>query len=105
MSSRIASNTTLNCASYLFSISKFTRIARSLLRTLDNIATPCSVNARGWYLRPPHLEMPNWHLKFSASKGVNTNMIWLFGCCGHANSNARGSFWMTGSWPVFEELS
>jgi len=69
MSSRIAWNTTLNFASYFLSrslsffascvfdssicrrrtnarmISMFTRTARGLLSTLDNIATPCSVKA------------------------------------------------------------
>jgi len=45
-------------------ISMFTAAARLLRRTLDNIATPCSVNAHGGVLRPPHeLEMPNWHFK------------------------------------------
>ena len=71
ISLRIASNTLPNCASYFLSsaesfrfssslevsillrrtnariISIFTRSARLLLRTLDNIATPCSVNAYG----------------------------------------------------------
>ena len=69
MSSRIASKTTLNCESYFFSISAslrarslweanisrsftnarmismFTCTARSLFKTLDNMATPCSVKA------------------------------------------------------------
>jgi len=33
-------------------ISMFTRIARVLRRTLDNIATPCSVKAKGAERRP-----------------------------------------------------
>jgi hypothetical protein len=69
MSPLIASNTTLNCASYFFSsatrffessallcktcrsrtkarmISTFTWIARGLFKTPDSMATPCSVNA------------------------------------------------------------
>src|SRR5260370_39509307 len=49
-------------------------LARRLLRTVDSIATPCSVNTLGMCLRPPHdLEVPNWNLKFSRSTGVSTN--------------------------------
>src|SRR5437667_6582643 len=82
INSRMASNTTLNWASYLFSrassffarsacddsscrkrtnarmISMFTRTARSLFSTLDSMATPCSVKAYGRYRRPPQLEVP-----------------------------------------------
>ena len=70
--SRIASKTTRNCASYFFSsaasflaspefdwsicrrrtnarmISMLTCTALGLRRTLDSIATPCSVKAWGW---------------------------------------------------------
>jgi len=38
--------------------------ARSLYKTLDSIATPCSVKAYGAYRRPPQeLEVPKWNLK------------------------------------------
>jgi hypothetical protein len=36
-------------------ISMFTAIALALFKTLDSIATPCSVNARVAFLRPPRL--------------------------------------------------
>lgn len=96
---RIASKTTLNCASYLFSracsflarsafvesilrsrtnarmISMLTSIARRLRRTIESIATPCSVKARGGYRRPPHeLEVANCDLKLSNSTVVSLNM-------------------------------
>lgn len=35
----------------------FTSIALSLLRTVDSIATPCSVNANGGIRVPPHVEL------------------------------------------------
>ena len=77
MSTRMASKTSLNWVSYLRSsassfrrswatdhamvrsrtkarmISMLTRMARRLRSTLDNIATPCSVNAYGGVLLPP----------------------------------------------------
>ena len=55
-------------------ISMLTWMARSLLSTLDSIATPCSVNARETYRRPPHLEVPKWNLKCFISSAVNSNM-------------------------------
>src|SRR5882724_12308393 len=46
-----------------------TSIARSLLRTLDNIATPCSVKTYGKVRLPPRpcFEIANCDLKLSAS--------------------------------------
>src|SRR5947207_15847764 len=56
-------------------ISTFTRTARRLRSTLDNIATPCSVNAYGNVRRPPHeLEVTICDLKFETSRFVNRNM-------------------------------
>ena len=51
-----------------------TSTARLLLRTLESIATPCSVKARGEYRRPPQLEVPKWNLKFSNSSTSNLNI-------------------------------
>ena len=48
-------------------ISIFTRIARGLFSTLESIATPCSVNAKGEYLRPPQLEVTICDLKSATS--------------------------------------
>lgn len=52
----------------------FTLIAVGLLSTLDNMATPCSVNAIGTYRVPPQFEVPNWLLKFSNSCGLSSNI-------------------------------
>ncbi len=38
--------------------------AIELLRIPESIATPCSVKAWGSFLVPPHLEIPNWNIKF-----------------------------------------
>ena len=46
----------------------------SLLRTLDNIATPCSVKAIGIYRRPPQLEVTICDLKFSNSFLLSSNI-------------------------------
>ena len=55
--------------------STFTRMARRLRNTLDNMATPCSVNAYGNVRRPPHeLEVTICDLKFESSRVVNRNM-------------------------------
>ncbi len=51
-----------------------TSIAILLFKTLDNIATTCSVKAKGIYLVPPQLEVPNWLLKFSNSLDVSSNI-------------------------------
>ena len=91
MSSRMASKTTLNCESYFFSISASLRArslweanssrsftnarmisiltctARLLFKTLDSMATPCSVKALGSLRVPPQLDVPNWNFKFIAS--------------------------------------
>src|SRR6266404_4376267 len=48
--------------------------ARSLRRTLDNIATPCSVKANGAALRPPQLEITNCDFKFRISAAVSWNI-------------------------------
>src|ERR1051326_8159451 len=47
-----------------------------LKASLESIATPCSVNARGGYRRPPcaKLEVAICDLKFSASSLVSRNM-------------------------------
>jgi hypothetical protein len=50
-------------------ISTFTRIARLLRSTLDNIATPCSVKAYGLVLRPPQLAVTICDLKSVNSSG------------------------------------
>src|SRR6266480_6349810 len=90
MSWRMASNTTLNCASYFFSnaadfpascvfdasiwrsrtkarmISMLTWIARRLLSTDESMAIPCSVNAYGAArLEPPQLEITICDFKFT----------------------------------------
>src|SRR3972149_5343025 len=50
----------------------FTWIARSLFRTLDSIAIPCSVKTKGRYRRPPHdFEVAICDLKFSAFPSLN----------------------------------
>jgi len=98
MSSRMASNTTRNWASYFFSssssrrarpacadsicrrrtkariISILTLTARRLLRTLDSMATPCSVKARGNLRVPPQLDVPVWNFKFANSLRLRLNM-------------------------------
>jgi len=95
---RMASNTPLNCASYFFSsssnlfansllvarssrsftnaliIAMFTKMARSLLRTEESMATPCSVNANGSLRRPPcPFEVAVCDFKPLASSGVSWN--------------------------------
>lgn len=52
-------------------ISTLTCTALGLCNTLDNIATLCSVKTYGAYLRPPQLEMPDWHFKSSNSSLVS----------------------------------
>jgi len=51
------------------------KIARSLLRTLANFKTPCSVKTMGKYLVPPlpFLEVTNCDLKAVYSSLVNSN--------------------------------
>ena len=48
--------------------------ARSLLRTEDNMATPCSVKANGNLRRPPHLDVTDCDFKLENSEAVNSNM-------------------------------
>ena len=100
ISSRMASDTTLNWVSYFFSssssrrarflfvaissrrrtrarmISMFTWTTRSLFRTLDSIAMPCSVNAIGAWRGPMRsaLEVTNCDRHSANSCGVRTNM-------------------------------
>jgi hypothetical protein len=98
MISRIASKTILNCLSYLRSsdaslrassswvarmrlsltnirmISMFTNVARLLLRTLESMATPCSVNAYGRVLRPPQIDVTICDFKLANSSLVSWNM-------------------------------
>jgi len=101
MSSRMAWNTTLNWASWRFSrassfwarsaldssiclsrtnarmISMLTRTARELRRTLESIATPCSVKAWGGYLRcapRPVFKVTSCDLKAEASSLESSNM-------------------------------
>jgi hypothetical protein len=54
-------------------IATFTWTARPLRRTLESMATPCSVNAYGRYRRPPRpvFEVANCNLKASASSAVS----------------------------------
>ena len=51
-------------------IAMFTSAARSDLKTLESIATPCSVKAIAEYRLPPQLklEVPIWHLKFGLGR-------------------------------------
>ena len=55
-------------------ISMLTRTARGLRKTLESIATPCSVKALGSVRVPPHLDLPNWNLKSLNSASVNRSM-------------------------------
>lgn len=54
----------------------FTWMALLLRRTLDSIATPCSVKAKGRYLRPPRpcIEVPIWNLIAASSSFESRNM-------------------------------
>ena len=45
-----------------------------LLRIPESIATPCSVKAWGSFLVPPHLEIPNWNIKFFFNSS-NSSML------------------------------
>src|ERR1700737_1268248 len=98
---RIAYNPPLNCRSYLFSnatslcakswcvetacrrqinalmISMFTWTARSLVRTEDSMAIPCSVKTYGAYFRcfpRPVFKAPDWLLKEADSSTPSWNM-------------------------------
>jgi hypothetical protein len=57
-----------------------TRMACSLFKTLDSMATPCSVKAMGSTLEPPRsesissFEVPNWYLKVAHSAAVSSNL-------------------------------
>ena len=54
----------------------FTKMARSLLRTLESMATPCSVNAIGAYRKPLRsaLEVTVCDLQVANSSGLSSNM-------------------------------
>jgi len=52
-----------------------TLIACWLLKTLESIATPCSVNTIDKYRAPPQLEVTNCDLKLSNSSFVSSNLI------------------------------
>jgi hypothetical protein len=52
----------------------FMCIAFLLFKTLESIATPCSVNAKGAYRGPPQLEVLNLHLKVCHSASLNSNI-------------------------------
>jgi len=52
-------------------ISMFTCAARGLRRTLESIATPCSVNARGGFRVPPQLDVPDWNIKLLRSPALS----------------------------------
>ena len=52
----------------------FTPMAVSLLSTLDNIATPCSVKAEGDFLVPPQLDVTFCDIKFLNSFSDNWNI-------------------------------
>ncbi len=49
----------------------FTSIAFSLLKTEENMATPCSVNAYGSFLIPPQLDVTICDFKLEDSFFVN----------------------------------
>jgi hypothetical protein len=53
----------------------FISMARLLLRTEDNIATPCSEKAIGKYLAPPQLEVTICDLKLLNSSLVSSNIL------------------------------
>ena len=56
-------------------IRMFTSMATSLFKTQDSIATPCSVNAFGSFLLPPHfLDVAFCDFKFSYSLAVRVNI-------------------------------
>lgn len=101
MSSRMASKTTLNWVSYFLSrslslrarslweariclrrtkvlmISTLTRMARSLFKTLESMATPCSVNAYGGLLMPIlalGLDVAICDIQFAVSSLLSRNM-------------------------------
>ena len=57
--------------SFKFIICMLTFIAVSLFRTLESIATPCSVNANGNFLRPPYLDVTDCDFKILTSSYVN----------------------------------
>ena len=65
LSSSFVSNICRKCTKARM-MAMFTSIACSLFKTLESIATPCSVNACGRYRRPPcpELEVANCDLKF-----------------------------------------
>ena len=93
---RIASNTDLNLASYLFSSSSslranslcverimrsltnaritemLTSMARSEWRTVESMATPCSVNTKGLYCVPPRL---SFEVAFCDLKTLNSFLL------------------------------
>src|SRR5210317_1603256 len=68
----------------------FTAIAFGLFKTLDNMATPCSVKTYGAYRNPilfEELEVTNWLLQFANSSLVSSNIkssgkrfVFLFTC-------------------------
>ena len=76
-SSRIESSLSRSSTSRSFTnaliIAIFIWMAHSLLRTLDNIATPCSVKTYGKCLLPPQLEVTNCDLKLVNSLFVMRN--------------------------------
>jgi len=49
----------------------FILIAKSLFNTLDNINTPCSVKAKGAFLRPPQLDVAICDFKLVNSASVS----------------------------------
>ena len=55
-------------------ISMLTITARLLFRTVDNIATPCSVKTLGSLRVPPQLDVPKWNFKFENSSLVSWNI-------------------------------
>ena len=52
----------------------FTSIAFSLFNTLESIAIPCSVKAKGIYRKPPLFEVTICDLKLLNSISVNSNI-------------------------------
>ena len=69
-------------------ICRFISIVYSLRKTLESIATPCSVNAKGKNLLPPRFDITKCDIKFSHSTIENSNIksegnrpVFLFTAC------------------------
>ena len=75
-------------------IAMLTCTARLLRSTEDNMATPCSVNARGGFRRPPQLEIAICDFKFANSSALSRNT---------KSSGKRSRFLVTAWLRAFED--